>query len=333
MLGSVGLAWTTYLCVERPIRRGSNKAKTAAGLFAVILAIGAVGFAIWANRGFEGRPGIAQFEKAHAQFVGPLWQFSTNKDCLQRFPVPGGEQYHHWYCMVSSPAPPTVVVLGNSYANHLYPGLVQALPHQTVLSIGICGAQSIEPSTWGPDQWSPCGRRAYEDQVAIDRFIAQSKSLRFAVLAGLAITDSKEYAEVSKEYAEGVIRRIDFLEANGIKVIVFVPQIVLPFDIRRCFPRPLGDVPTDCNVPLSVRDKINVRFKPVIEAVRAQRPEVKVFDINDVFCNSTACSFKRDGMPLYRDEWNHLSEYGSIEVGKVFATWAKQNEPEILSPD
>ena len=162
--------------------------------------------------------------------------------------------------------------------------------------------------------------------MAIDRFIAQSKSLRFAVLAGLKLTDSKEYAEA-------LIRRIDFLEANGIKVIVFVPHILLPFDIRRCFPRPLGQVLADCTVPLSAREKINVGFRSVIEALRAQRPEVKVFDINDVFCNSTACSFKRDGMPLYRDKGNHLSEYGSIEVGKMFATWAKRNEPEILSPD
>ena len=161
--------------------------------------------------------------------------------------------------------------------------------------------------------------------MAIDRFIAQSKSLRFAVLAGLEPTDSKEYAEA-------LIRRIDFLEANGINVIVFVPHITLPFDIRRCFPRPLGQVPPDCSIPLSAREKINVDFRPVTEALRAQRPEVKVFDINDLFCNSTACSFKRDGMPLYRDEFDHLSEYGSIEAGKMFATWAKQNEPEILSP-
>jgi hypothetical protein len=132
MLSSVGLAWTTYLFVERPIRRSSNKAKSAAVLFAVTLAIGAFGIAIWANRGFEGRPGIAQ--KADAQFTGTTWQEFTNKDCLQRFPVPDTGQYSWWFCVVSAPAPPTVVVLGNSYANHLYTGLVQALPHQTVLS-------------------------------------------------------------------------------------------------------------------------------------------------------------------------------------------------------
>lgn len=86
MLVSVGLASATYLFVERPIRRGGNKAKIAAVLFAITLAIGVLGFAIYTNRGFEGRPGIAQLEKARAQFVGPLWQYTSNKDCFQRFP-------------------------------------------------------------------------------------------------------------------------------------------------------------------------------------------------------------------------------------------------------
>jgi hypothetical protein len=37
-------------------------------------------------------------------------------------------------------------------------------------------------------------------------------------------------------------------------------------------------------------------------------------------------------MPIYRDEFSHLPEYGSIEVGKAFAILAKRNDLEILSP-
>jgi SGNH domain-containing protein len=236
---SVGLAWTTYVFAERPIRRCGNQTKIATVLFAITLAIGTLGFAIYANKGFEGRSSIAQLEKARAVFVGRRWQYAKNENCLQRFPIEGTEQYLWWFCMESASAPPTVLLLGNSYANQLYPGLVQALPHQTVLSIGTCGPEARDVSTWVSDQppnWPCYGRRPYEQQVAIDRFIAQSRSLRFAVLAGLKLTDSNQYVEA-------LIRRIDFLEANRIKVVVFVPHIELPFDIRHCFPRPLRPAP------------------------------------------------------------------------------------------
>ena len=329
VIASVGLAWATYAFVEKPIRRIANKGKVAAAFAGVTFLLGAFGLATYAEDGFPGRPGTAIEEKAHAQFVGPLWQYTSTKACLSRFPVPGTETYPWWFCMVSTPSPPTAVVLGNSFANHLYPGLVQnpALARQTFLSIGTCRPEAVEPSDWNTDAppGTPCyGRRPYEQQIGIDRLIAQSDSIRFAILAGLMVSGNERYIEA-------VIRRIDFLESRGIKVIVFVPHIELPFDIRSCFPRPLRKATSDCTVPLSVRQTIDAAIAPLIAALHARRPEVKIFDPNDVFCDAKGCSLKRDGMPLYRDEFNHLSEYGSVEVGKMFVAWAKENVPELLA--
>ena len=38
----------------------------------------------------------------------------------------------------------------------------------------------------------------------------------------------------------------------------------------------------------------------------------------------------REKMPLYRDEFHHISEYASGKIARIFVDWAATELPEIL---
>ena len=144
-----------------------------------------------------------------------------------------------------------------------------------------------------------------------------------AIISGLAaIPDDK--------YIENIKKRVDFLEKNKIKVIVFKPHIQLNYDIRNCFSRPFNTKPlSSCELDLVIYKKSLQRFELLVQSLKKSNPSVAFFDPNPLFCDSQKCSMIRKGIPLLRDEHNHLPEYGSIELAKIFEKWAQQNIPEI----
>lgn len=64
--------------------------------------------------------------------------------------------------------------------------------------------------------------------------------------------------------------------------------------------------------------------------LKIKKDSVLSFDPVRVFCNDIKCTFKKEGVPLLRDEFGHLSEYGSDQVALLFIDWARVNAPDIL---
>jgi hypothetical protein len=58
--------------------------------------------------------------------------------------------------------------------------------------------------------------------------------------------------------------------------------------------------------------------------IKASHPNVKFFDPTEAFCSNGKCSFVANGLPLIRDEYGHLSRYGSRLVAVRFLEWAKK---------
>ncbi|WP_141710164.1 hypothetical protein [Legionella parisiensis] len=122
--------------------------------------------------------------------------------------------------MINKSKKPTVILLGNSFANQLYPGLLhnKLFSNETILSIGTCDAAKVgtTPLVDMPaDPAFPCaGDRPLHQEKFINNIIKQNVgSLKYAIIAGL-------YG-ASEEYLARLKSRIDFLEKNHIKVIVF----------------------------------------------------------------------------------------------------------------
>jgi len=230
--------------------------------------------------------------------------------------------------MINRDAAPTVLVLGNSYANHLYPGLVEN-PHlrgNTVLSIGSCSADMgyVEHNPMFDRNYACNAERPLHQRQLIDQIVTQSGSIKYAIIDGLTY-------RYDGDFIPNLEKRVAFLEQNGIQVIVFVPHVRANHrNLRGCFARPLRPRALDCDLDPNAREEVNAAFAPVVAALSRVHPGLKFFDQNQVFCDGRHCSLIRNGMPLFRDQKSHYSEYGSSEVSKLFVAWAKTNAPGIL---
>lgn len=315
ILFAILLAWLTYFFIEKPIRTKGNY-RTAAALAAVMVAIAVAALFIMANRGFEWRAAVRNStfnSEVERQFSGPIWNYTSNDLCTRRFPLQQAGAKAWWFCMLEKDAPPTMVILGNSYANQLYPGLIHqpTLAKENILSIGTCDAS-------GGAKGSPC----YREKMFLDGIVANNPSIHLVILAGLNPVPDDLYIEKLKE-------RIDFFEAKGITAIVFTPHLRVDFDIRNCYKRPFFQATRVCTVSADQRAKLNANFKPLIDSIHATNPRVLFFDENDLFCDATSCNLIRDGLPLYRDEYHHVSLYGSDIIGAQFAEFLRNHHLDL----
>ena len=189
---SILLAWLTYKFVEKPIRLNTHLHAKATALLLALLAVGSTGYVIYAENGISSRSAVQNYSfNSHVaeQFVGALWQYTQNDICMQQHPFPAAKDYSWFFCMQQKPESPTVILLGNSYANQLYPGLTQneKFAHQNVLSIGTCGPIEYDAASMTPVTKNPCsGDRPYQQQQLIDTMLAQNPTIKFAILDGFA---------------------------------------------------------------------------------------------------------------------------------------------------
>ena len=116
--------------------------------------------------------------------------------------------------MASKDELPTILLLGNSYANQLYPGFVLNghLNHHSILSIGTCNPARNHESQPQKIGNNPCsGNRSLHQEQFIDNIIKNSNSVRYAVLDGLRTNFDASYISRLKE-------RIVFLEKITLKL-------------------------------------------------------------------------------------------------------------------
>lgn len=325
---SVILAWLTYYLIERKVRylKGSISVAFLIALSAVIFGSA---FLIYIQNGMPERKAVttSEFsEKVQYQFMGPFWKYSKNDLCLNEYPYKNQDNLAWWFCIKSSKNPPTILLLGSSYANQLYPGFSknQKLSHHSVLSIGACRVGS---DGTGVALRNPCyGASVKKQDDFIDGIVNGTPSLKFVILDGLE-------RKPSPAYIDRVLVRIKFLEKQGLQVIVFTPHIIPDFHPKACFRSPFNHIPKDCSFPSIERQRILDDFNPLVMALNASTLNVLVFDQNDVFCdrNDGKCSFVREGLPLHRDD-GHTSEYASILLQDYFTKWAQETLPSILEP-
>jgi hypothetical protein len=330
LLISFLLAYLSYQFIEIPIRFGAHRQKKTIALVLAMLLISLMGLYTGYKGGFTGRPSVLSTKEINTQFVGSMWKYSENENCRNRYPFTSSNNYAWWFCVANSAQAPTLLILGSSYANQLYPGIIEndQLKHHRTLSIGTCSAQWVEPTLNLPDKESlhPCsGNKTYEQQAFINSIVKNDQSLQYVIIGGLndEASNEKSFAALKK--------RIDFLESNHARVILFAPHIYPDYDIKSCFSRPLKSAKNNCEFSYSQYLERTQQFDRLIKKLKATNPEVLGFNQNDLFCNEQKCSFIIDGMPAFRDEDHHLSEYASkLLFKKYFTPWAKENIPDIL---
>ena len=322
------LAALTYILIERPLRAPQQEGRKwrIPLLLTGMTALGVAGFATFKANGLPKRTAAGGAQEFQEQFAP--WPYENNGLCKTRYPFLEARAYSAWFCMTNKDAPPTLLVLGSSYANHLYPGLASQpeLQDNTILSIGSCSVEMgyTDNNPTLAKNFACNGARPAHQRQFIDELVKNSASVKYAIIDGLNYQNDEAF--ISK-----VEQRIASLEDNGIRVIVFVPHIRANHrNLRGCFSRPLQHRALNCDLDPSARDEMNTAFAPIVIRLSRSHPSVKFFDQNEVFCTGGRCSLIRNGMPLFRDQKSHYSVYGSSEVAKLFVAWAKTNAPGIL---
>lgn len=323
---AVALAWVTYRFVEQPIRSGKSRWFGVRALLGMMLGLGVAGYVVASMDGFQNRAAVQNSDFTSAvssQFMGPLWKYTSNDECLTSYPFKDAEEYQWWFCMKSSQESPTIAILGNSYANQLYPGFVvnPLLSHHTILSIGTCDSARNGDNKMDPAR--PCfgGRRAQQASF-IDDIVLNTPSLQYVIFGGLMQSPDEAYIARLK-------RRIDQFEQAGKTVIVFNAHLRPVENPKSCFSKPFQPEAKNCSIPYAKRDALDEAFKPLIDSLAQSNPNVLFFDQNDVFCENGVCFGVKEGMPLHRDP-RHTSEFASIELQQYFSLWAKTQIPQLL---
>lgn len=322
---SVVLAWLTYRLMEVPLKRRSGRAKPLK-LCALLAGMGLVGFYTFDKAGLPERPIDKGSDAVTAQFVGSYWAYMRSPGCEARHPYPAASEGAWWFCMDNKDTPPTLMLIGTSFANQLFPGLAKnpATQGHSILSIGTCDPASpditTDPIVPPPH---PCfGDRPLKQKQMIKSLIDQAATVEYAIISGLSEDPDADYGDRLERY-------IAELEEKHVKVIVFLPHIQLWADPRSCYSRPLGGVLSNCVLSWDRYLEINAQYAPIISRIGQSHPEVRFFDQKALTCGDGKCWAVLDGMPLYRD-WGHLSEYASIRMAELFVEWAKVNAPGIL---
>ena len=123
----------------------------------------------------------------------------------------------------------------------------------------------------------------------------------------------------------GISMAVKKLLASNKDVYVLMDIPELPYFPQDCLKgRP------HCEVEVAEIIKRQDNNRKSLEKLKSDFPDVKIFDPTNIFCNEMVCSYKKDGIILYRDS-HHLSIDGSDYYGKMFSKWLiQQKQPNSI---
>lgn len=323
ILLSIFLGWFSYSFIEsKTLITDAYKPKPVS---VMVFLVPVFAYYVWSQSGLNDRSMVEEIgyttEVKH-QLAGPLWGYTNNEMCLTEHEYDKVSTLPYWFCMKNKSGEPSILLLGNSFANQLYPGFIrnQKLSHHTVLSIGTCGF--VEPPS--KDVSSPCyGNLVVEHWEFIKAIIKKSNNLELIVIDGLSLPmNASDEAMFNTK-----IDSIKMLNGNA-EIVIFSPHISPGFNPTKCYQYSFF-TERNCSFSPDVREKRDAIFASFKDEVGAKYPDVKFFDQNDVFCPSNdECSFIRDGLPLNRDA-GHTSEYASMLLHDYFNDWIVKNMPTL----
>lgn len=335
VLASVALAWLTYAWVERPVRFGPAPGAKVAALCALMVAAGLAGYAAYRSEGFPAR---AVGESARQIMQQAEWPYWDDPACIAKYGLSP--------CQANS-ARPKVMILGDSHANHLYPGLALTAPLFEVVQAGSCPPfEGVRLRVLKNQDKHPC---AATDVVAANKRILQSHpEIRTVILVALwrnALTgelinareravwggvtlvpaDGDARGRSNAELAlQGLSATIATLQSRGLRVVLFrdTPDIGTEL-VEHCKFTPRFN-PEQCSFPRRQFLDYRAQEDAFVRDLRAKFPSLAVYDPIDALCDRELCYLMRDGVLLYRDN-HHLSVNGSRLVASDLKRWMAAN--------
>lgn len=303
---SLLLAILTHHWIEKPLKK-LPLAKVVNVLITMMVVIFALGIYTVAREGFS-------FRK-YSQYDQDLrWNDWAQKDCQQMY---GLEP------CIGTIGSPQIFLIGDSHANHLYPGLKT---HWTggVMNIGSCIPiapdlllnNSILVDFGKKNECVKAG--VFEKQLEFikthkPQYVVIGTTWWFA--AQMLVSDQTAIADKERFDAlqKALLLTIQKIEALGSQVVLVeaIPQNQrLPRDY--CGLRQRVE-PQRCVIPDDAASR--GQSWTLMQNLKRQDPKIIIVPTQDLFCHNGECHLVDQGVLLYRDEW-HLSYSGSDRVAR-----------------
>ncbi|WP_434629700.1 acyltransferase family protein [Chromobacterium sp. CV08] len=342
LLLSFFLAWGTYQFIEKPVRFSKKNSLKIISLSAMMIAVAIIGYGSYrgivrksVNLKMEHFLSVAN-EPFSAWGMPPLrdgvHQEYQDAQCLRKYPNFGEDKA----CRLQRDVPPTVMIIGDSHANHLFPGLAEYFKGNSkfnILNLSVTGRG------WGPPllnvghvtgdlSYLPTATNLTNEAISVAENTNSVKVVVMSTFGSAYIPTHKEgeqqlflagHPEIKDEkqvWTIGMRDTLSRLLAKGKKVIYVLDSPKLDFSPNVCVDgRPFRLLNhkyerTPCAMERTNFDDANKAYRKLVIDVLKDFPQVKIFDAGSYFCDSRLCWAKKDGEILYRDD-HHLSLSGS----------------------
>jgi hypothetical protein len=199
-----------------------------------------------------------------------------------------------------------LLILGDSHAEHLFPGLSEALPDKRLLYYGQKGAPLINNPTYA---------------VLLPRVIDDTR-IPTVLLAARWSAALQEIG--TTKLTEDLDKTIQALHAAGKKIFLADDVPEFPFEPQRCkYRRPLTQN-HQCEIDSSALSETKRLSQDTLKSVLARHPEVTWISLEKALCDVQKCRMANPAGVLYRDD-HHLNIAGS----RLIAQYIVAQQPEL----
>ena len=332
------LATATYLLVERRLRFRLHW-MVAPGLLMALIMVGLAGYAVVRHEGYPNR--IKKIDPRANELGAANWAakgLNAQKPCMEKF----GEGYGD-YCMIQEiEKPPTVLLLGDSTANHFFPGLARNYMKkgENLLNLGQGGCPPFSGVEVTMAEGVLHCMKVTENLLNFAEKNETIKTVVFSAAGAAYISGNRSLYNKGKEnnfvqielfdrkgaspaevFREALRKTMRRLVVSG-KEIIFVTSIPrLNFNPAICLDaRPWGGhftVRKSCAISRMDVAADGGAYQALALEVLREFPSVKVWDTTKDICDDEFCWAMKDGVLLYRDDV-HLSESGTYWLGERY---------------
>lgn len=296
---SFGLAWLTYRFIELPVRFGRWSHRSVWVLLPPFFA--ALMFGVWVfiedglpqreaarvlqlNSGDIGQPEFLQFLQnnsfpcAERGWVATVYEKGVSSRCAQS---------------QAGAVSPSYVLLGDSHAEHLFPGLAEQ--HSKIV-LAYTTREGL-PLISNP---------GFKD---VFQAIGSDSSVKGVLLS--AHWASKLQGVDSRSFFADLQDTLDFFIGHGKRVYLLDDVPIFPFNAERCAYADRGFISNMCVASIG-----SVTRTPLLFADNITNPLVTYLSLEKYLCSEEECLMARDGQLFYRDR-NHLNVNGSRYIARA----------------
>jgi peptidoglycan/LPS O-acetylase OafA/YrhL len=329
---SILLAWLTYVLLERPIRSlPKTSAKTTGLAFSMAIV------ALVSGRSYiEAPSGSSIAGSTYFSNVAQLRWIDNDASCIKLLSLTDEANSGGVFChMADVTKPPNVAILGDSTAEHLYPGMraLYSSLGQTVINLGM-GTCAPFNNLYGSLSWN---KQCHIANRKIYDYVVASRSITTVIL-GIAPWDIRNmqfdgvnpHSSLPERFAAmAAIVDVDLRELRnaGKTVVVTFDAPHIGVDPRTCLNGNwTSTLATGCTVPSAVVQRRMAPYVSYWRDIFAKHPEVCVFSQDRLFLAENSYRVTKNGLLLFRDD-HHLSFYGSEYVAQAFASTSCFQKP------